>query len=92
MEFEWDVSKEHANIKKHGVTFFEATSSFYDGNGIQLVDKKHSKDERRYYWVGRSDSGRVLTTWFTKRGSKIRIVGSAEWRKLRRLYEATKNK
>ena len=39
-----------------------------------------------FYWVGKRSSGRVLTTRFTRRGTKIRIIGSAEWREFRRLY------
>lgn len=92
MEFDWDASKEMENIRKHKVPFLEATECFFDPNGFQLVDSKHSKKEKRFYWVGKSDSGRVLTTWFTHRQSVIRIIGAAEWRKFRRLYyETTKN-
>ena len=89
MEFEWDLSKEMGNVCKHGVTFSEAVESFLDPHGFQLVDRKHSREEGRFYWVGRSKTGRVLTTRFTRRGQKIRIIGSAEWRKFRRLYETT---
>lgn len=91
IEFEWDISKELVNIKKHSVTFLEAIDTFLDPNGIQLVDTTHSQQEPRYYWVGKSKADRVLTTWFTYRKHKVRIIGSAEWRKFRRLYEqATK--
>ncbi len=60
--------------------------SFFDPHGLLLVDEKHSKAEDRFYWVGKSVSGRVLTTRFTRRGAKIRIIGCAEWREFRRLY------
>jgi uncharacterized DUF497 family protein len=88
-EFEWDDAKEKENIKKHKVSFTESIDSFFDCNGIQLIDKAHSASENRYYWVGKSRSGRILTTYFTKRGQKIRIIGCAEWRKFRRLYNET---
>ncbi len=93
MDFEWDDNKETENIKKHKVTFTEAVDTFFDPKGIQLIDKVHStKSEKRYYWVGASKSGRVLTTYFTKRRGVTRLIGSAEWRKFRRLYyEATKS-
>lgn len=93
VEFEWDNNKEMENIKKHKTTFAEAVDSFFDPNGIQLIDKTHSSNyEKRYYWIGLSKSGRVLTTYFTKRKRVIRIIGSAEWRKFRRLYyETTKD-
>jgi uncharacterized DUF497 family protein len=56
---------------------------------IQLVDKKHSDDEGRFYWVGKTSTGKVLTTWLTRRSKKVRIIGCAEWRKFRRLYYET---
>ncbi|QQR80279.1 MAG: BrnT family toxin [Deltaproteobacteria bacterium] len=92
LEFEWDASKELVNFKKHKTTFIEAISCFSDSHGVQLFDSKHSGKENRYYWIGKSDQGRILTTWFTRRGSKIRIIGCAEWRKMRKYYETTKNK
>ena len=92
MEFEWDASKETENLNKHGVSFAEAVETFFDPCGIALEDEKHSTAEERFYWVGKSESGRILTTRFTKRGTKVRIFGSAEWRKFRRIYdEATKD-
>ena len=89
MEFEWDLSKELINLKKHKVSFPDSVETFFDPNGIQLVDQKHSSREPRFYWVRISKQGRVLTTWFTRRGDKVRIIGCAEWRRFRRLYEAT---
>ena len=90
---EWDLSKEQANIKKHGHTFSEAIEAFQDPHGIQLVDESHSSQEDRYYWVGKVSSGKVLTVRFARRGDKVRIIGCAEWRKFRSFYnEATKIK
>ncbi len=93
MEFEWDAQKAIKNIQKHGVHFTEAIETFYDPRGIQLFDKAHTnKEEIRYYWIDKSKVGRILTTYFTKRENVIRIIGSAEWRKFRRLYERTQIK
>ena len=89
MEFEWDAVKELLNIKKHGVSFLESVETFLDPNGFQMKDLKHSEAESRSYWIGKSKSDRVLTTWFTRRGNLIRIIGSAEWRKFWRLYYET---
>lgn len=88
MEFEWDLSKELENLRKHRITFSEAIESFLDPHGFELVDIQHLVREKRFFWVGRLATGRVLTTRFTKRSGKIRIIGSAEWRKFRRLYDA----
>lgn len=91
MDFEWDFSKEQENIRKHRVTFAEAVECFCDPRGIQMVDMRHSRHEQRFYWVGRAKSGRILTTWFTLRGARIRIIGCAEWRKFRRFYETAED-
>lgn len=87
VEFEWDLSKELESLRKHNVSFLEAVDSFLDPDGFQLTDVKHSQVEPRFYWVGRSRGGRTLTTRFTRRGDVIRIIGSASWRKFRRLYD-----
>lgn len=91
MEFEWDADKEHANLTKHGVPFTEAVETFLDRWGIQVIDEKHSHSEKRYYWIGKSSKGRLLTTRFVQRGTRIRIIGSAVWRKFRKIYETAKN-
>jgi uncharacterized DUF497 family protein len=42
MEFEWDAIKEADNLRKHRVSFTEAVESFFDPDGLLLVDEKHS--------------------------------------------------
>ena len=91
MQFEWDAIKEKENLRKHGISFAAAVECFFDANGFALSDRLHSTAEKRYYWVGKNRTGRVLTTRYTKRGTAIRIIGVAEWRKFREMYhERTK--
>jgi uncharacterized DUF497 family protein len=93
VEFEWDLSKEMENLQKHGISFLEAVQSFSDPDGFQLEDAKHSQTEARFFWVGKSRSGKILTTRFTRRGDLIRIFGTASWRKFGRFYhERTKTR
>ena len=92
MNFEWDESKADENLLKHGVSFAEAVESFSEPDGFALDDVKHSKSEKRHYWVGKSTRGRVLTTRYTRRGANIRIIGSAEWREFKDLYEKANSK
>jgi uncharacterized DUF497 family protein len=93
VDFEWDLAKERLNIKKHGRSFSEAVEAFQDPQGIQVIDREHSKQEERFYWIGKSSSGKIMTVWFTRRAKNIRIIGCAEWRKMRSLYcEAAKIK
>ena len=40
--FEWNKRKENANIKKHGISFDEARTTFYDESAVQFFDPDHS--------------------------------------------------
>lgn len=93
MNFEWDLQKERLNVKKHGIRFSLSVETFKDPFGFAMTDQKHSEAERRFYWIGKSLDGRILTTWYTHRNENtIRIIGCSEWRKMRKLYESTKAK
>ena len=45
MNFEWDEKKNKTNIKKHGISFPEASTVFLDDNAIMFDDDVHSKTE-----------------------------------------------
>ena len=85
--FEWDFEKELENIQKHGLSFKEAMEVFSDSKVIHLEDPKHSSEEDRYYAVGKTRRGIVLTVRYTWREKVIRIFGAASWRKWRKYYE-----
>ncbi len=74
LSFEWDEEKAKANLKKHRVSFDEATTVFTDSFSITISDPDHSVDEQRYIDIGISDNGRVLVVVYTERGSDIRII------------------
>jgi hypothetical protein len=74
LSFEWDEEKAKANLKKHRVSFDEATTVFIDPFSITIPDPAHSADEQRYIDLGSSDKGRVLVVVYTERGSNIRII------------------
>lgn len=87
MTFEWDLHKELENIKKHGADFTEAQEVFIDPNVIHLEDGKHSHEEDRFYAVGKTRKGKIITVRYSVRNNVIRIFGAAEWRKWRKYYE-----
>jgi hypothetical protein len=60
LRFEWDERKARSNEQKHGVSFNEAETVFYDENARVLNDPKHSLEEARYIILGMSDSLRLL--------------------------------
>jgi uncharacterized DUF497 family protein len=86
--FEWDESKNQANQRKHGVSFFEAQHAFLDKNRVIAEDLSHSSKEQRYYCFGLDEIGNgVLTVRFTYRLGRIRIIGAGYWRKGKKIYE-----
>ena len=76
LRFEWDERKKKANIKKHGVSFDEARTVFYDGNAIQFFDPDHSDDEDRFILLEISFKLRILVVChcFRKSEMVIRII------------------
>jgi uncharacterized DUF497 family protein len=45
VRFEWDTAKADSNKKKHGVSFQEEQSVFYDEFAVQFHDEEHSGSE-----------------------------------------------
>jgi hypothetical protein len=84
--FEWDEDKENENWAKHKVSFLSAQQAFLDPHRVIAEDINHSKEEERYYCIGRVDDG-IMTVRFTYRYNIIRIYGAGYWRKGRRIYE-----
>ncbi|MCB0080882.1 MAG: BrnT family toxin [Caldilineaceae bacterium] len=84
--FEWDERKNQENQDKHGISFERAQYVFADPERLILRDKRHStRDEDRYFCVGRI-SGGIVTVRFVRRSGKIRIFGAGFWHKYRTLY------
>ena len=76
MQFEWDDSKAQGNARKHGVTFDEALSAFYDKRQVAFYDPDHSDDEDREILIGHSKNGRLLLVVYTVRGETVRIISA----------------
>jgi len=76
--FSWDDKKARQNIRKHGVSFEEASTVFFDENAIEFFDPDHSLREVRYLMLGISDRLRILVVSYClrKEGSKIRIISA----------------
>jgi uncharacterized protein len=74
LSFEWDEEKAAGNYDKHGVSFEEAVTVFWDTFSISIDDPDHSANEQRYTDIGTSEKGRVLVVNYTERDGNIRIV------------------
>ncbi len=78
LRFEWDQRKAAANLKKHGISFEEAKSAFYDEHARLIDDPDHSADEERFISLGLSFSLRVVVVCHCYRGDDevIRIISA----------------
>ena len=61
ISFQWDDRKAESNAKKHGVSFEEASTVFYDPHALRISDDAHSDEEDRFVIMGLSSVARVLT-------------------------------
>ena len=53
MKFEWDPHKANLNLRKHGVSFEEATTAFRDPLSVTATDLTHSTTEYRFVTFGK---------------------------------------
>jgi len=76
--FSWDNRKAAQNLKKHGVSFEEASTVFFDENAREFFDPDHSADEDRFLMLGFSCRLRLLVVsyCFNKEGKQIRIISA----------------
>jgi len=78
LEVSWDPAKAKSNKKKHGVSFEEAQTVFYDDHARLSHDPDHSLDEDRYILLGLSAVLRLLIVCHSYRegDSIIRIISA----------------
>lgn len=93
IEFTWDARKAVANKAKHGVSFEEAKSAFYDESARLVTDPDHSEQEDRYVLLGVSAKLRILLVCHAYRnGNTIRIISARKANKEeQRQYEGFKH-
>jgi len=78
IHFEWNPTKARANLKKHGITFEEAATVFFDDRAIEFYDDSHSEWEDRMLLLGLSARLRLLLVCHCYRESDsiIRIISA----------------
>ena len=78
LHIEWDQKKNRANRKKHGVSFEEARTVFYDESAIQFYDPDHSDEEDRFILLGLSLKPQVLVVCdcFRESETVVRIISA----------------
>lgn len=76
--FEWDNRKNTTNLRKHGVSFDDAQTVFFDENAIEFDDPDHSSYEERFLLLGLSQNLKVLVVChcYRENESIIRIISA----------------
>lgn len=78
--FDWDENKNRINLEKHGITFEEASTVFFDDRAIIFDDPEHSIDEDRFLLLGMSETAKVCIVCHCYRESDtvIRIISARQ--------------
>ena len=78
MKIVWDEAKAASNQKKHGITFTEAQSVFYDSYALLINDPDHSENEERFILLGLSFVSNMLVVChcYREKDEQIRIISA----------------
>lgn len=78
IRFEWDENKNQINIDKHGISFEEAMTVFYDPDALVTHDEDHSDDEDRFLILGISEALHLLIVChcYREENETIRIISA----------------
>lgn len=76
--FDWDENKNRINQRKHGISFVEACSVFFDERAILFDDPDHSDEEDRFLLLGISNAANICMVCHCYRESDtvIRIISA----------------
>ena len=78
LRFEWDDRKDTQNRRKHGISFEEAQTVFFDEQALLIADPDHSMQEERFILLGMSSALRTLVVChcYREEGDVIRIISA----------------
>jgi uncharacterized DUF497 family protein len=79
LRFEWDTAKAKQNLRKHAVSFEEASTAFDDELSLTIPDPVHSAKEARFLPLGQTSRRRLVVVALTEAGSdldSIRIISA----------------
>lgn len=74
LKFDWDQGNEKKSLEKHLITNTEAESIFVDPKRKYRISNR--SDEIRFLCTGKSCSNKILTSYYTIRNGKVRIIGT----------------
>jgi len=86
--FRWSKRKAESNLRKHEVSFEEATTAFDDPLFVAFGDPDHSDEENRFILMGESSGRRLLVISCTEQPECIRLINARQaTRRERNIYE-----
>jgi uncharacterized DUF497 family protein len=74
--FAWDPRKAEANLKKHGVSFTEASEVFADAFSLTIDYPDHFQGEERYVTIGQSLRQGLCVVVHADDGDAVRIISA----------------
>lgn len=88
LRFSWDRRKNRENARKHGVSFEEAQTVFFDEHAVEFYDDEHSHEEDRFLMLGLSAKLRMLLVCHcvVESRSTIRIISARKATRNERRY------
>lgn len=88
MDVIWDPAKARSNLDKHGVSFADVETVFYDPFAISFEDRS-AAGENRYVVVGMDGLSRIVVVVYAYRNTVIRLISARKATKSERAaYEA----
>lgn len=88
MKFEWDTNKAISNLRKHKISFDEASTALSDPMAATGADPDNSIGELRYITFGISERGRLLVVAHTEQSDTVRIISARlASKRERKIYE-----
>ena len=80
VKFEWDPEKAAVNLRKHGISFEEASTAFSDPFARIDFDPDHSEDDERFILLGLSTAARILVVChcYRENDEVIRIISARQ--------------
>jgi uncharacterized protein len=79
VRFEWHLQKSVRNLKKHSISFDEASTVFNDPLARIFDDPEHSLTEAREIIIGHSIVGRlIMVSFIEKEIGLVRIISARQ--------------
>lgn len=76
--FDWNEGNIAKNKEKHKVDYKECEEAFLNEPVRIFDDEVHSKTEKRYGALGKTNTGRRLVVFFTIRNKRIRVISARD--------------